>query len=498
MADLKSIKFRSFFEGTFTIFFATTIAVVALIVWFFLYLINIEKYKIQTAMEMESTRLERALTDRVEHTFAIIKNINSQIAKNPSNKHINEILTRFKSSPELSDTFSWTIFSWANAQNKITVDSEYGIMKKPFDLSGRDYISFTKIDPQKFHLGMPVFGSTSKKWMIPGGVGAVDKNGKYLGALTIGFEINSLARSLHKAIQNYNVGFELLNNQGTPILYANNSAFGISENDEKKNLAPASMLDKAAATELGTYSDINLWKNEHGFLVKKLSNFPYFLFLKYDEKAIRNGVWKGLISRSVEIFFLFFISAFLLTLIYKKEQKQRQKILMLKHLIEKTNEAKMEFISQSAKEFKNFVFKIQSSAQMIRRDLERREGKFEKELNMSNEIINSSEELAEFIGNMIELNQGENVELKIDKDDQETDILKIVKRSVKLLETIADNSNIKLIEKIEDTLHKLSEIEPQKVKQIIINLVPQNSKDQKETELKTPSQNANDNESRRA
>jgi signal transduction histidine kinase len=117
---------------------------------------------------------------------------------------------------------------------------------------------------------------------------------------------------------------------------------------------------------------------------------------------------------------------------------------------------------------------------------------------MSNEIINSSEELAEFIGNMIELNQGENVELKIDKDDQETDILKIVKRSVKLLETIADNSNIKLIEKIEDTLHKLSEIEPQKVKQIIINLVPQNSKDQKETELKTPSQNANDNESRRA
>ena len=96
MINQKMLKLKSFFEGTFTIFFTTAIAVIALIIWFFIYLIDIEKYQIQNALEMESTRLERELTDRVEHTFAIIKNINSQITKNPTNKnHINEILTKF-------------------------------------------------------------------------------------------------------------------------------------------------------------------------------------------------------------------------------------------------------------------------------------------------------------------------------------------------------------------------------------------------------------------
>ena len=92
---------------------------------------------------------------------------------------------------------------------------------------------------------------------------------------------------------------------------------------------------------------------------------------------------------------------------------------------------------------------------------------------------------------MIELNQNENIEMKIDSNDNETDILKIVKRSVKLLETIADNSNTKLINKIENTLHELSAIEPQRVKQIIINLAPENSKD---FQVKISSKNANDNE----
>ena len=37
--------------------------------------------------------------------------------------------------------------------------------------------------------GKPVFGSTSKRWMIPAGVGAVDASGQYIGAMTIGFNI---------------------------------------------------------------------------------------------------------------------------------------------------------------------------------------------------------------------------------------------------------------------------------------------------------------------
>jgi len=432
-------KFRAFFEGSLVIFFTSAVAALALIIWFGFHLINIEKHKIQTALEMEATRLERAFADRVEHTFALIQNINSQISKNPQSKnHINAVLEKFKTTPELSDTFSWTIFSWSNVQNKIIVDATYGIMTQPYDLSDRDYMPLTKSEPLKFHLGQPVLGSTSKQWMIPGGVGAVDKNGDYIGATTIGFAIDSLSRSLHKALQNSNVSFELFDAQNHAILHANHCSFGASNMIKKEDAVMQKLENDAQKNEFGMASNIKLFGDAHAIVIKKFNDFPYFAFLTYDKKELHNQVWKGLISRSIEIISLFLIAAILLFFIYKNERAQKEKILLLKSLIEKTNAAKNEFIFESAQKFKK---------------------------------IKTSEELADFINDMIALSKKEEI---TDSKDPQADILRIVKRSVILLETIADSSNTKLIKKIEEVLQQLSDLEPQKVKQIIINLMPKN------------------------
>lgn len=468
-------KIAAFFEGSLVIFLTSALAALALIIWFCFHLVAIEKHKIQTALEIESTRLERAFDDRIDHTFALIQNINLQIAKNPQSKeHVNAVLEKFRTTPELSDTFSWTIFSWSNTQNKIIVDANYGIIKQPFDLSGRDYMPLTKNQPQKFHLGEPVLGSTSKTWMIPGGVGAVDKNGNYIGATTIGFAIDALSRSLHKALQNQNVSFELFDAQNRAVLHANHCSFGASNMIKTEDVLREKLRSDAQKNEFRISSDIKIFGNTHAIVLKEFGNFPYFAVLTYDKKELRNQVWKGLVSRLVEIILLFFITAILLTFIYKKERAQKERLLKLKRLIEKTNEAKNEFIFESAQKFKSFAYKIQGNAQTIRRDLEGDE-KFVRDVNLSSSIIQSSEELAEFIDNMIELSKKEAIEFSIDANDNQADMLRIVKRSVKLLEAIADSSNITLIKKIEEVLHQLSEMDPKKVKQIIINLMPQNS-----------------------
>ena len=58
----------------------------------------------------------------------------------------------------------------ADHNDEITVDALYGIMEEPYDLSSRDYLN-DRLAPERLQLGMPVYGSTSKRWMIPGGVG---------------------------------------------------------------------------------------------------------------------------------------------------------------------------------------------------------------------------------------------------------------------------------------------------------------------------------------
>ncbi|MBU6338411.1 MAG: hypothetical protein KGQ36_00335 [Rickettsiales bacterium] len=344
-----------------TIFIIIPISVLALTAWFFVHLVKIEEDKIKNALGIEAIRIEASLIDSVEHTFAIIKNMNEQIAKDPNNKtYINQIISKFKTSPDLSEAFSWTLFSWANSHHQITVDAKYGVMTEPYDLSNRDYIHLTVDRPDEFHLGNPVLGSTSKKWMIPGGVGAVDSSGKYLGALTIGFEINALARSLRKTLQNNNVGFELVNFKGVTVLYGYNTSFGFSRGIFVDANLIKTMLQKLQdSDEEISIIDISLFKNRHGILVKRIKNYPYYLVLRYDDKMIANGLWSSFISRFVEILILFFTSTLLFVFIYRKKHKEAERLLTViieaKHRTSEIKENLQKQVSSSSPENKELL-----------------------------------------------------------------------------------------------------------------------------------------------
>ena len=77
------------------IFVATLIIAALILTWFTVQLMQLIKDKIQSDLEIEMARLERSFSDKIDHTYSIIKNINYQISENPrSKKHINEILKR--------------------------------------------------------------------------------------------------------------------------------------------------------------------------------------------------------------------------------------------------------------------------------------------------------------------------------------------------------------------------------------------------------------------
>lgn len=104
-----------FFRGTPIIFAAIILAVSSLIIWVTIHFFEIKKNRIHHVLELQATKLESELDNRIDHTFAISQNINAQIIKDPSNnQHINKILSRFKTTEKLRNSFSWTNFSWTN------------------------------------------------------------------------------------------------------------------------------------------------------------------------------------------------------------------------------------------------------------------------------------------------------------------------------------------------------------------------------------------------
>jgi len=469
------------------IFFAALSVVCLILSCFAIHLINATSDKIKSDLELESARIERDFVDKIDHTFSIIKSINLQIEENPTNKnHINEILKRYRSHPSLSDTFSWTLFSWSDENYQIIVDSKYGIMKEPVDFSTQDYVPMTEKNPWQFNLGTPVIGVTSHKWMIPGGVGITNQKGEYLGATTIGFEIETLAKSFHEIIQNPDVKFELFGKNEVGILYSDTKSYGVykSNDDSSYNPKIGKILDEINSLKSDNVFDISLITNRHAFLAKRVTDYPYIMLLQYDSSAIIANFWKIVLSKMLGISLVTLGLAVLLFLIYH-ERRQAQKILILKREAELAHEAKAEFLTHSIHEFRNFVFGIQGCAEIVKNDLRSLISKlkkvktFEKEeideletdFDLSCDIIESSHELNDFINDLTDLNQAENGEFKINKSNKAVHVARIIKQSIKLLDKRAKNSDITLVNKVEEDLHEIPDLDPRRIKQIMLNLI---------------------------
>ncbi|MES2962214.1 MAG: ATP-binding protein [Pseudomonadota bacterium] len=470
------------------IFVATLIITGLMLTWFIIQLTQSVKNKIQSDLEIEMARMERSFTDKIDHTSSIIKNINYQIAENPrSKKHIDEILKRYRDSSGLTN-LSWTIFSWSDDKFQFTVDAKYGIISNPenFSVANRDYIPLTKKEPGKFHLGTPIIGLTSKKWMIPGGVGLNDKSGKYLGAISIGFEVERIAKSLHQIIQNPDVKFNLFGKNEMPILYGDVKSYGVDQlaNDNNYDVESNHILDQINSSPNDKVFEMTVLKNGHAFLAKKIADYPYALVLKYDGATVNSIIGELIIGQALEILSISFGLIILLFSIYREKQ-QTQKILELKSMAEQANEAKSEFLAQSVHEFKNFVFGIQGCAEIIKSDLKNLIHKIENsstdqaknlhelkiDFELSLDIIDSANELTDFINDLIDLNQAESGEFKINKSPNPTNIANILKQSVKLMQKRAKKSNILIITKIEENLYQPLFLDQRRVKQVVINLI---------------------------
>lgn len=468
------------------IFFVLFVMSFLLLGWFVIRLLNSTKDQIKSELEIEMARLERSLTDKIDHTFSIIKSINLQIAENPrSDKHINEILKVYRTNPSLTDTFSWTIFSWVDDNYQITVDANYGILKTPIDISTCDCLLLTEKDPGTFKLGAPRIGTTSKKWVIPGAVGVNDENGLYLGATTIGFDIETMAKLLQKVLQNHDVKFTLFGKNEVPILYADIKEYGIDKsNDDSLHVAHISkILNEINSEKSDKVFEINLFQDRHAFLVKKVANYPYILFLTFNKKSIGKELLYITASRLTEILSIIMSLGILLILIYR-EKKQTLRILRLKLAAENANNEKTGFLTKAAHEFKNFVFGIQGCSEIIRTDLrtmitelkldhveKSKLSRLETDLDLSNNIIEASHDLDNFINDLLELNRAEIGEFKIKKSVKPINIAKIIKQAVLLSKKRAKNSEIILVSTIDSDLHSLSNLDPLRMKQMVMRLI---------------------------
>ncbi len=289
--------------------------------WFISQTISFYKNEVSQQLEFQAERLERSFIDSIDQTIYMMQVLISQIRYQYNDLAVIEnTFSRFKIHSQIENLLTWTAFSWVNEDFKLTVDMLHGILNEPIDMTHRDYIHFTKKRPDHVYFGKPTYGSTSKVWMIPAGIGVADHKNNYIGSIVIGFSIGSFLEKLKIAAASEEIGFALIDKDLNVILQSRPNLEGIS----KEGLVTSSYLTELLKTidfssqQPYTLSNVSYRQYNKNYYIHKINKYPFLFYLIYDKKLINIRLWKGLVFRIAEITTVGLIVLLLLILLYRQ------------------------------------------------------------------------------------------------------------------------------------------------------------------------------------
>lgn len=241
-------------------------------------------------MEAAISKIELSFVGMLDYTESVMNHVGKQIGvSRGSEKEVSEILSSFREKKDdeesVKNTLSISMFSWANDKKFVVLNSQYGFMQRPLDISGRDYLQNTIDNPWMIYTGLPVIGVVSGQQIIPAGLGVENiKSKKYLGSIVLGFTVNSLVERLKKITNIPNLDFTILDKDGKVIL---ESTAGIFSEDKNifKNVAASHIKHSEAI------SQFSLLALDDSYLIAKRTNkHPYIIITGYENSIIARGL----------------------------------------------------------------------------------------------------------------------------------------------------------------------------------------------------------------
>jgi signal transduction histidine kinase len=272
-------------------------------------------------MESESLRLDRALIVEIENASYILESLGRQIqAGGPDNQ---DAIAQLFFSFAKTDGPKRGIFSWATRDQMITVSSNLGVLKTPIDVADRDYMKKSVAEPWKVHIGRPIDGRLSQKWILPLSLGLTDSNGTYAGSVVVALDTEKLANDVGRTLKDSGVRFAITNTALTLLTQIESSQHFYTATFDPKQLAQID-FDKKPSGMLTTGS---LFSSKQSYAYyERSSQYPYVIFLGLDPHRTRAALRMLLLPRLLQ---LVVIAVFLLFVLYTVRRRIIQPVIQL-------------------------------------------------------------------------------------------------------------------------------------------------------------------------
>lgn len=277
-------------------------------------------HEVQKQMESEALRLDRGLIVEIENASYILESVGRQIqATSAKEDNVAQLFFSFAK----AEGSRRSIFSWVNKAQMLTVSNNLGVLEKPIDVSDRDYVKKSIAEPWKVHIGRPIEGRLSRKWVLPLSLGLTDKNGTYVGSVIVALDTSLLSDNIGRTMKDTGIRFAVTNLALTLITQAPQSEQFFNSNFDINTLAKID-FDKFPS---GEYSRGSLFNKHHIYsYYERSSQYPYIIFLGLDAEKSSSALYKLLMPR---IFQLFVIAIFLLFVLWTVRKRIIQPVIEL-------------------------------------------------------------------------------------------------------------------------------------------------------------------------
>lgn len=281
---------------------------VLLIVTMWVTFVTYSRHSERIALELqtEANRIEQTLAREMERSSYLLTALGRQIVVNNARDLVElaQVLKAYDAKDQI-----YAIFSWINADQKLTVSSNRGILDKPVDLSDRDFVKKSFVEPWKIHIGRPIEGRVSGRWIIPVAMGLTDYTGKFIGTILISLDISELTEQISALVKRDGISFAIISKTLIPLTQVSDDSNFLSNNFPAQRLVNIDYIKNPT----GMISQGNMFWGMGSFNYYSVSeNYPYIILMGYDnhyqDDAVRNVLWTRILQMVViAAFFILFL-----------------------------------------------------------------------------------------------------------------------------------------------------------------------------------------------
>jgi len=262
--------------------------------------------RIEQELDKESLHIEHVLDTEMENANYLLTALGKQIVLDEHRDltRMAHILKSFE-----NHDYIYALLSWVNPDHMLVVSSDQGVRDKPVDVSDRDYVQQSIIEPWKMTIGRPIEGRTSGRWIIPVGMGITDSTGKFIGTVMLSIDINTLTKRISSLVQHEGSSFAIVSKELIPIAQASEDKDFVSHNFPSDNLVNLNF--SKAPTGLVARGNL-FWDTGNYTYYRVTSRQPYIILLGYDthysNEAVRGLLWSRLLQMvGMALFFMLFL-----------------------------------------------------------------------------------------------------------------------------------------------------------------------------------------------